>query len=431
MTDNRLARWLLLIIGCSFALMPLLSNDGLALLSFGLSLIIWLLVVFRALDGITAWVLALLGFSVFGFFDVFKTLYIDDIHMGEVPEFRNAVYLIYAGVFVFLVSYMLSKPKVVRTVKIRKLKNRPILSSFFIGLVCVYAFIDINSPYVYLSSFLPKAFLLLVAWVGITSKRYWMVGAAMAGMVLVHTEISRRIYIVIFFALLATLLSVIKGEDRQVKLHWKFIVGGLLAAGFLFVNMMRADFDYGEGYVEGDEVESTINYMKKAKAVDVFQNTEFVVRTYPNTAPYLYGQSYAAIFVQFIPRSLWKDKWVGFGAPLALARQLGVYEFDSEIWQTMLGGFSYSTGFWGEAFANFGLLGVLFMSFLAGYVAKYFDGLMRTVEANRNPMSLCVLVFYGAFFLIARGDMLMATYFSILYSLFTYIVIRAYAINIR
>ncbi len=393
------------------------------------SIILFIYSLFGLLDSIKAWYLGLLGYSVFCFFDIYKSLIL--FNYWPSPSYKYTIIVINISLLVFIIGYhvFFREKKIYKknTSKIHVYMGRGLIVTIPMLLLCIYySMYPPKDNVSYLISFFPKAFLVLAAWYSIVNKRYFMLLPVFIGMYFVHTEISRRIYIVVFFMLVAVLQSSFKVNFIRLSGKHKIIISFLLASLFIFASYLRSDFNYGEGFVEGDRLQSTINYIENAKAVDVFENTDFVIDSIPWIRPYYMGQTYFAIFVQFIPRSFWKDKWVSFGAHLALLKRYGIKWFDNDTWKYVTGGFSYSTGFVGESYANFGLIGVLVMSLFFGVVARFFDKHIKYDVIFDNAKLFPIAAFYGAFFLVSRGDMLMATYFSILYFLFIKILIHVY-----
>jgi hypothetical protein len=187
---------------------------------------------------------------------------------------------------------------------------------------------------------------------------------------------------------------------------------------FFYMNFLRADMDIGEGYEEGAEFNNTINYMMQLTALDTYDNTAYLLSNFPSKYDYYYGETYAALFVQFIPRSLWEGKPVGLGGPLGLLKNAGIREFTKAKWVREARGISYSPGFIGEAYANFGVIGIFILSILFGLGTKFFDSNVRLEEVLENPVQMANTAWYGSFFLLLRGDMVMALYYSALFYLF-------------
>jgi hypothetical protein len=79
---------------------------------------------------------------------------------------------------------------------------------------------------------------------------------------------------------------------------------------------------------------------------------------FPEQRDYLYGLTYLAVLVNPIPREFFPNKPVGIGAIMG------------EVNPVTRVGVSISITFFGEAYANFGGLGIFIISFLFGYISK-------------------------------------------------------------
>ena len=175
---------------------------------------------------------------------------------------------------------------------------------------------------------------------------------------------------------------------------------------FLFLNFMRSEHNYGRDFVDRGRVQNTINYIVNLRSIDTFWNTAFIIENFPKKFKYYYGETYAAIPVGFIPRSVWKDKPVGLSAPLGIMQKFGFQEdFNADNWK-LLNKFSLSPGLLGEAYANFGIYGILFIPILLGFLSRKLD---LVIQAGSYGHSLNSSLFLSAFFLVHRGDTYVAT----------------------
>ena len=80
----------------------------------------------------------------------------------------------------------------------------------------------------------------------------------------------------------------------------------------------------------------------------------------------------------------------------------------------MLNRYSLSPGLLGEAYANFGIYGILFIPILLGFMSRKLD---LIIQAGSHGQSLNSSLFLSAFFLLHRGD----TYVATTPSIFLYI----------
>ena len=121
---------------------------------------------------------------------------------------------------------------------------------------------------------------------------------------------------------------------------------------------MRADHDFGEGYIEGARVQNTIMQITSLRNADTFWNSAFVLDNFPQRFSYYWGKTCSSVLVAQIPRALWPEKPVGFSAPLAYMVRTGSQDFTVDGWLAIKQ-FSLSSGMVGELYANFGLIGCI------------------------------------------------------------------------
>ena len=93
-----------------------------------------------------------------------------------------------------------------------------------------------------------------------------------------------------------------------------------------------------------------------------------VVSNTPERLPYLNGQTYAQIPGQFVPRFFWPEKPVGHISTYTLAVYYGLQRMEDTQKTTI--GFGLLT----EAYANFGLFGIILISSIFGRMMKKFCG---------------------------------------------------------
>ncbi|WP_194860513.1 hypothetical protein [Dietzia sp. SYD-A1] len=92
--------------------------------------------------------------------------------------------------------------------------------------------------------------------------------------------------------------------------------------------------------------------------------------------------------VVWIPRALWPNKPVGFGAELAELFTPHLVQF----------GQSDAASVWGESYYSFGLAGLILSPFFIGAIIIGLDGLMKLSEAREVPVTV-----YAALLVLASG----------------------------
>ena len=100
-----------------------------------------------------------------------------------------------------------------------------------------------------------------------------------------------------------------------------------------------------------------------------------VVHETPDNRPYLLGKTYFLLFPLLVPRFVWPDKPIGHAATIDLTLYYGI-QSDREKIRTSIG-----VGFLAEAYANFGLTGVLALSALIGWGLRLIDRFGRGAPA--------------------------------------------------
>ena len=225
---------------------------------------------------------------------------------------------------------------------------------------------------------------------------------------LAAVDSSRRAYIAVFIPAMY-LFWCYMNTKRTSKLGISILTIIVVIMIFLFLNFLRSEHDYGAGYNAESRVDNTIEYITTMKSVDTFYNTAYIVKYFPERFNYLYGVTYASVIVGIIPRTIWPGKPVGMAPILGLAQMFGSSEFNHDLWLRS-NMYSLSPGFVGEAFANFGLLGVVVLSFVVGFVGGRWDASIRC--SHGVPLFKKILLLPVAI-VIFRGDFYSATIYTI------------------
>lgn len=280
-----------------------------------------------------------------------------------------------------------------------------------------------KNPVFTLISFLPKATSVLLFYLFLRYKKKKYIYYFIFFILLSLTETSRRIYITLFFVLLPILIAYIKYRKIRLSFKVKFFLISLGITFFFFLNYLRSDHDFGDGYIEGDRISNTIDYMVSMRSIDTYYNTCFIIENFPEKYSFYLGETYTSVLFMFVPRSIWADKPIGFAAPLGMIQRTGLQVFDFEEWRSF-NQYSLSPGFIGEAYANFGITGILILSFLLGRITCYFDLKNNINGIFKNISSIINYSWMGCFFLLLRGDFFSAVYFSIFYFIYLKLILR-------
>jgi oligosaccharide repeat unit polymerase len=162
----------------------------------------------------------------------------------------------------------------------------------------------------------------------------------------------------------------------------------LMVGGYLFSAVVVA------GRTEGDFDLS--NYNKREDiGFEMFRELLFVIRAEENGMAQQYGFTYFTQLVNPIPRAIWPGKPVG-DAGLVMARAYGSVDRSGEPTMTI------SPGFLGEAYLNFGFLGVLIVPAAAGIFVRAWDCLLPTATRSL-PAFLVYVTGLAIIFLCGRS----------------------------
>lgn len=360
----------------------------------------------------------LLGVGGLVIIDIGKYYFIDVDRMGWIGDsnYEDVAALIYFSTALILVSYRVSKRSTTanRQINTRAIDiertNGKLLKILIIPAAVLTTAIETQSHYinVVVGAFQGAAIFLFIY--SMIKKDYLGLFVAAISLTVLVGSSSRREYIAVFIPLLAALGLIYRNRYGQLRWYLKAgILTGCLIA-FVFLNALRAGHDFGEGFDPNDPVKNTISYMTKLKSIDTFFNTAHIYRNFPSVYPYYMGETYFAVLVAIVPRSMWREKPVGLGAPLAMTMTLHTSEFDQGLWES-INMFSLSPGFVGEAYANFGFVGVIMMSVLLGFVAGRFDSSVQLEQFSMRNVPILTLL--STFVLIQRGDFYSAVFYQI------------------
>ena len=117
---------------------------------------------------------------------------------------------------------------------------------------------------------------------------------------------------------------------------------------------------------------------------EMFRELLFIIRSEGEGLPKQYGLTYFTQIVNPIPRAIWPSKPVA-DAGLIMARAYGNVDRNGEPTMTS------SPGFLGEAYLNFGLLGLLILPAVAGVIVRAWDRLLSIAST-----SLAAFLVYAA-----------------------------------
>ena len=370
--------------------------------------------------------MGLLGYAVFGFLDIFKFEVLEE---GTRPLSPDTELIVVMLLTLSLVAYVL----IYRFAKIKESADKiehlhpqfavrffSILVPLVLILTSLFLYfkeLQTNAYFALIGYFL-KAFVLLSFFIYCKSKRKVYLLISLATFALVMTDSSRRAFIVVLLPAIILFIDTVYSRLKKLTPKKKIIAASMLIVLFIFLNWMRGEHNYGEGYIEGDRLANTLQYIKTLKSLDTFYNTGFIVENFPGEFHYYYGETYASVLVGLVPRSIWPSKPVSLGAPLGLMQVTGSQEFNPETWGR-INRYSLSPGFIGEAYANFGVLGVIMLSLLLGWAAKFIDHkIFHDRSQGFDLRQLIYLPIMITFLLMGRGDFYSAAIYTFFMTIF-------------
>ena len=395
-------------------------SDLLALLSLIWTVIFIGIALIKLLDAkFNALYATMLGMGGFSLIDISKYYYVDYARVGWVGDdvFQSVTLLIWLSCSLIIFTYFIFKRYYIQRVKISYyIKSRGIFIYFIkIALVPIsLLFIAINdgSGYMGILGGFIKGFIVALIIYGLMEKDRIAIIVGVISLFCGVDDSSRRAYIAIFFPIIIMLVYSYKEKIGQVTIRVKILLVILLFLVFVFLNALRSEHNFGEGFDPDNRVNNTMHYITTLGSIDTFHNTAFIYERFPSPWDYYYGETYLSVFVALIPRFIWPDKPVSLGAQLGLMKRFGYRGFDQSLWEEAFM-FSLSPSFVGEAYANFGFIGVIFLSLLLGIIAAYLDKkIYNVIKITTIPW----IIFLSSFILFHRGDF----YVSVNYQIFMF-----------
>lgn len=367
----------------------------------------------------------MLGMGGLVLVDIGKYYYLDQIRVGWLGDdaFQSVALLIWLSCASLLSAYLLSakvifvdrkKPK---CSLLRRDKSNLLwlIKVLILPISFAYAYIFSKGEYggIIIGGLLKGVIVSLLVY-GIYNKDKAAILVSIAALITGVDDSSRRAYIAIYLPILVMMLYAFSEKAGRIKLKVKFLFSLLLLALFVFLNALRSEHDFGEGFNPDDKLANTLNYITTLKSVDTFYNTAFIYERFGSDWDYYYGETYLSVLVAPIPRFIWPDKPVSLGSQLGLMQALNYRGFDKRAWESV-NMYSLSPGFVGEALANLGSMGVVIISILWGFLAAYFD--KRLLGKYINAAATPWVIFLSSFVLVHRGDF----YVSVNYQIFMFI----------
>ncbi|WP_153638089.1 O-antigen polysaccharide polymerase Wzy [Prolixibacter sp. NT017] len=181
----------------------------------------------------------------------------------------------------------------------------------------------------------------------------------------------------------------------------------LLLFGLLFIFPLLNNFRHFSGN-QNISIFANFDTMFLSGDFDAFQNFMYVVKYNIIT----FGHQLAGVLLFWVPRSIWPSKPIGSGFYIADLLNL---QFNN-----------ISMPFFGEAYINFGFLGLIIFASTIGYTLAYVDKYYTNNYKKNNLFNIFYFVLFGLLFYMQRGDLINSfSYlcsFSLLYFIFSRLI---------
>lgn len=386
-------------------------------------------------NGISTFNLTIMSIAFFAWLGVFKYGYLEKDFRGE---FEPGIVL--RTFFIVFISHLIIIVVFFKARKIAKFDknviiNRPNFKSgtpfvlYTIFCLFVGSFIDPSGGWqTLIKGILQGISLGALAWaIFLKKKKASAIITILLVLELILSDYTSRRFVIALFVPIIYMWSLgVKSKLSFSSRKFNFIVSIVFIVTFFFLVSMRANHDFGEGYIHGAHLQNSVTMTLRLRNVDTFWNTAFIVDKFGDQFDYYFGSTYLSTLVALVPRSIWPDKPVSLGAPLGYMVRTGSQDFSLEGWHE-INQFSLSPGFAGEAFANFGLFGCIFIPIVIG---KFLRIVYEKVKFIKSPRQAHYIALVPIFITIFRGDF----YSAINFSVFLYIgmfIFNRYIVRIR
>jgi len=167
-------------------------------------------------------------------------------------------------------------------------------------------------------------------------------------------------------------------ETKNIKSFLK--VKRLIFIGFIFAVLFGLIAVLSSIRDTGLKSEFNINFLNIVTyGLNQVPDFNSAIAMFPKEKNFLYGSTYLAVLVNPIPREFFPNKPVGIGSIVG------------EVDPISRAGTSISITFFGEAYANFGIIGVIIMPFIWGFISKV---LFNWFRKNYNSDIVKIIYFY-------------------------------------
>ena len=173
-----------------------------------------------------------------------------------------------------------------------------------------------------------------------------------------------------------------------------------------FSSLILIFYFYLSGLRENDTFNSLLNNINtgidltfNAMGFDTIYLTDFVLNFY-SSENFLYGESFFAGFVNFIPRAFWQSKPIAFS--IILSSEYYNLNIDSIFT-------NFGPGIIAEAYANGGFISTLLFAMILGIAVSKFDNIIDNGKES-SFLIITALILYPSLIFLVRGDFVNAFY---------------------
>ena len=222
------------------------------------------------------------------------------------------------------------------------------------------------------------------------------------------------VMMLLFITVLADLIASIK-----YKIPWR---KSIFSFSSIIVLCVSVFFFFFLSFIRGSEVNNVSDLLVELNSFELEEGREhytegetdlmmsdyyYTCEQFGTNKPFLpLWSSASAVIFNWIPRTFWHDKPVGFGRRLAMAKTGRDYT-DNILATSGIVVSSFAVGICGEGWANGGLIGVMFYSVIMGIYGGVLIRLYRFLFAQNGYVPLVLaFLFYQASGSYIRGDLL-------------------------
>lgn len=168
---------------------------------------------------------------------------------------------------------------------------------------------------------------------------------------------------------IAGILFLTAGKSATREVYWAKYAGPTQGFGAVYQRLS----DWSDNSMSAFAGKRQTKSQRLTKRLNLTTMFGVIVHTSPERKPFLGGETYMSLVYLWIPRFVWPDKPSGQEATERLGLYYGIHTKES-LKKTSIG-----LGVLGEAYANFGIAGVMVLSLLFGWLLAHANNYARNV----------------------------------------------------